>query len=105
MNYPVWELEGSGLLIAIISIVHVFVSHFAVGGGLFLVLAEQGLHENGGVAQVGRHAHLGDADQVRLQHVVMDVAALEQLAQHVAHLLADAKQADRAAFGSFLATH
>ena len=40
MNYPVWELEGSGLLIAIISIVHVFVSHFAVGGGLFLVLAE-----------------------------------------------------------------
>ncbi len=41
MNYPVWDLQGSGLLIGIVSIVHVFVSHFAVGGGLFLVLAER----------------------------------------------------------------
>ncbi|MCU0254978.1 MAG: cytochrome C, partial [Acidobacteria bacterium] len=41
MNYPIWDLQGSGLLIAIVSIVHVFVSHFAVGGGLFLVLAER----------------------------------------------------------------
>ena len=32
----------------------------------------------------------------------MDVAALEQFAQHVAHLLADAEQADRAAFGGFV---
>lgn len=41
MNYPVWEVSfGSGLLIAIVSIVHVFVSHFAVGGGLFLVVTE-----------------------------------------------------------------
>ena len=39
MNYPVWELPASGLLIAVVSILHVFVSHFAVGGGLFLVLA------------------------------------------------------------------
>lgn len=40
MNYPIWDLPSSGLLIAAISILHVFISHFAVGGGLFLVLAE-----------------------------------------------------------------
>lgn len=41
MNYPVWELSfGLGILIAVVSIVHVFVSQFAVGGGLFLVLTE-----------------------------------------------------------------
>ncbi|PIE61269.1 MAG: cytochrome C [Desulfobacterales bacterium] len=43
MNYPVWELStaGGGLLIACIAVVHVYVSHFAVGGGLFLVWAEK----------------------------------------------------------------
>lgn len=41
MNYPIWELPGSGLLIALVSIIHVFISHFAVGGGLLLVLAER----------------------------------------------------------------
>ncbi len=49
MNYPVWFLPGTGggLLIAFIAIVHVFVSHFAVGGGLYLVMAERkGLREN-----------------------------------------------------------
>jgi len=42
MNYPVWEpfLLGGGLVIGIIAILHVFVSHFAVGGGLFLALTE-----------------------------------------------------------------
>ena len=41
MLYPVWEpFISNSLLIAIIAIVHVFVSHFAVGGGLYLVLAE-----------------------------------------------------------------
>ena len=42
MNYPVWQLDiaGGGLLIALIAIIHVYVSHFAVGGGLFLVLTE-----------------------------------------------------------------
>lgn len=36
MNYPVWDVSfGAGLLIAIVSITHVFVSHFAVGGGFF----------------------------------------------------------------------
>lgn len=49
MNYPVWYLPdiGGGTLIALISIIHVFLSHFAVGGGLYLVLAERkGLREN-----------------------------------------------------------
>lgn len=41
MNYPIWELPAPGLLVAAVAIVHVFISHFAVGGGLFLVLAER----------------------------------------------------------------
>ena len=42
MNYPVWDVAfGAGLLIALVAILHVFVSHFAVGGGLFLVLTER----------------------------------------------------------------
>lgn len=42
MNYPFWEvpLLGGGLVIAIIAVLHVFVSHFAVGGGLFLSALE-----------------------------------------------------------------
>lgn len=42
MNYPVWEVTatGGGLLIALIAIFHVYIAHFAVGGGLFLVLTE-----------------------------------------------------------------
>src|SRR6185369_3306342 len=71
----------------------------------FLVLAEERLHEHGCVAEVGGHAHLCDADQVSLQHFVMHVAALKQLAQDMAHLFADAEEADRTAFGSFGAAH
>lgn len=43
MNYPVWyiPLLGGPLLIAFVAIVHVVVSHFAVGGGLWLVLTEK----------------------------------------------------------------
>ena len=41
MNYPIWDIPASGLLIAFVAIVHVFVSHFAVGGGLFLVVTER----------------------------------------------------------------
>jgi len=43
MNYPVWYLPdiGGGLLIALIAVLHVFVSHFAVGGGLYLIFAEK----------------------------------------------------------------
>jgi mono/diheme cytochrome c family protein len=42
MNYPVWDVPylGSGLVIAIIAIFHVMISHFAVGGGLYLPMAE-----------------------------------------------------------------
>ncbi|MFB0515126.1 MAG: cytochrome ubiquinol oxidase subunit I [Candidatus Neomarinimicrobiota bacterium] len=42
MNYPIWQvpLIGGGLLIGAIAILHVFISHFAIGGGLFLVLTE-----------------------------------------------------------------
>jgi mono/diheme cytochrome c family protein len=49
MNYPVWFLPGvgGGALIALIAVLHVFVSHFAVGGGLYLIYAEKkGLAEN-----------------------------------------------------------
>ena len=53
MNYPIWDLQGSGLLIAIVSIVHVFVSHFAVGGGLFLVLAERKARRDNDAALLG----------------------------------------------------
>ncbi len=51
MNYPVWDVAfGAGLLVAIISVVHVFVSHFAVGGGLFLVISEKRAYKTGDAA-------------------------------------------------------
>ena len=38
---------GGGLLIAVMAVIHVYVAHFAVGGGLFLVLTEmKGYREN-----------------------------------------------------------
>jgi hypothetical protein len=42
MNYPVWELTtvGGGSLIALIAVLHVYISHLAVGGGLFLWLTD-----------------------------------------------------------------
>ena len=42
MNYPVWYIPSIGgpILIAVMAIVHVAISHFAVGGGLWLVLTE-----------------------------------------------------------------
>lgn len=41
MNYPFWDIDiGYGLLMASIAVIHVFVSHFAIGGGLYLVVAE-----------------------------------------------------------------
>ncbi|MBW1775022.1 MAG: cytochrome ubiquinol oxidase subunit I [Deltaproteobacteria bacterium] len=49
MNYPVWDISflGGGSLIALIATVHVFVAHFAVGGGLFLVITEMLGHRRG----------------------------------------------------------
>ncbi len=42
MNYPLWQIGiPGGLLIAFVAVVHVFISHFAVGGGAYLVLLER----------------------------------------------------------------
>ncbi len=49
MNFPVWILDwiGGGTLIALISVPHVYISHLAVGGGLFLWLTDwKGFREN-----------------------------------------------------------
>ena len=70
-----------------------------------LVGAEQRLHEHQCVAEVGRHAHFGDADEMAGERFVMDVAAHQHFGQRMAHLLADAEQADRAAFGGFDLAH
>jgi cytochrome bd ubiquinol oxidase subunit I len=42
MNYPVWVVPylGGSWAIGIMAIIHVFVSHFAVGGGVFLAFTE-----------------------------------------------------------------
>ena len=54
MNFPVWDVAfGAGLLIAMVAILHVFVSHFAVGGGLFLVLTERKARRNNDAALLG----------------------------------------------------
>jgi cytochrome bd ubiquinol oxidase subunit I len=43
MNYPVWDVPiiGSVWVIGAIAIFHVMISHFAVGGGLYLAFAER----------------------------------------------------------------
>ena len=43
MNYPAWDVPhiGGPWVIGIIAIVHVMISHFAVGGGLYLPVAER----------------------------------------------------------------
>jgi len=42
MGYPFWDIPiGYGILMAFIGILHVFVSHFAIGGGLYLVVSER----------------------------------------------------------------
>jgi mono/diheme cytochrome c family protein len=42
MNYPFWDVGiGYGVIMAIVAVVHVFVSHFAIGGGLYLVVTER----------------------------------------------------------------
>jgi mono/diheme cytochrome c family protein len=54
MNYPVWDVAfGAGLLIALVAILHVFVSHFAVGGGLFLVVTERKARRTNDTALLG----------------------------------------------------
>ena len=61
MNYPMWDLPvfGGGLLIGVVAILHVFVAHFAVGGGFFLVLTERRARREGDeglLAYVKRHS-------------------------------------------------
>ena len=49
MNYPFWDVPhlGSGWVIGMIAIFHVLVSHFAIGGGFYLPMAERkALKEN-----------------------------------------------------------
>lgn len=43
MNYPMWvvPLLGGSWVVGIMAIIHVFISHFAVGGGAFLALTEE----------------------------------------------------------------
>ena len=42
MNYPIWELYGlnSGTLVAVIAVLHAYIAHLAVGGGIFLWLTD-----------------------------------------------------------------
>lgn len=51
MEYPIWQLSalGGGFWIAFIATIHVYVAHFAVGGGLFLVLMEQAAYRNNNI--------------------------------------------------------
>jgi mono/diheme cytochrome c family protein/cytochrome bd-type quinol oxidase subunit 1 len=50
MNYPFWDTGlGYGWLMATIAVLHVFVSHFAIGGGLYLVLTERAARRAGDV--------------------------------------------------------
>jgi mono/diheme cytochrome c family protein len=48
MNYPLWQIGiPGGLLIALVAVIHVFISHFAVGGGAYLVLLERKANRRG----------------------------------------------------------
>ena len=64
MNYPFWDIPylGSGWVIGIIAIFHVMISQFAVGGGLYLPMAER--------------------KAMRMSDPVLRAAWLKQLAAH-----------------------
>ena len=51
MNYPIWDIPvlGNGLIVAIIAIIHILISHLAIGGGALLFIAEiwSDRHPNG----------------------------------------------------------
>lgn len=41
VDYPIWDVGlGGGVLMAIVAVLHVIVSHFAVGGGLVIAVTE-----------------------------------------------------------------
>jgi mono/diheme cytochrome c family protein len=60
LNYPIWQLGyPGGMLIALIAILHVFVSHFAIGGGAYLVVSESRAYktnDEGMLEYVKRHS-------------------------------------------------
>ncbi len=46
MRYPFWDVAaGYGILMAGVAVIHVFISHFAIGGGLYLVVSERAAHK------------------------------------------------------------
>ena len=49
MNYPIWELDvlGGPTLVALVSIIHVYVAQFAVGGGIFLFFMDRRAQRTG----------------------------------------------------------
>ena len=49
MHYPWWYVPvlTSPMLIAVVAVVHVLVSHYAVGGGLFLAVETQFAYRSG----------------------------------------------------------
>lgn len=54
MNYPFWDVPvGYGVLMGTIAVLHVFISHFAIGGGLFLVVTEQRARRRNDSATLG----------------------------------------------------
>ncbi len=54
MNYPLWQIGFPGsLLIALVAVLHVFISHFAVGGGAYLVLLERKANRENDPALLG----------------------------------------------------
>ena len=53
MHYPFWDQPiGYGVLMAVIAVFHVFVSHFAIGGGLYLVVNETLARRDGDTARL-----------------------------------------------------
>ena len=62
MELPVWHFVGigSGLIIGIVSVLHVFVAQFAVGGGIYLVWMERRAYRAGApeiLQWLERHTH------------------------------------------------
>lgn len=49
MNYPIWNVPflGGTWIIGLIACIHIFISHFAVGGGAFFALTEQWAYNSG----------------------------------------------------------
>ncbi len=61
MHYPWWYVPGltAPMLIAVIAVIHMFVSHYAVGGGLFLAVETSHAYRTGNQAYLDylrRHA-------------------------------------------------